>query len=142
MLSRWKNPKLFLALAVLALALALGCAQQSGSGGTQQVSPERAVFTALDTAQQLYTLGMTTAATLRDTKVITMAQYQQIETVAKKFYDSWQVAFKEAQTWASMKPSPDKDSAYAQVERLMAAYSANLTDLTTLVGSFSFQKKK
>jgi len=83
---------------------------------------------------------MTTGAMLRDTKVITLEQYGQIKAIGQKFYDSWLVAEKAAQNWATMKPGPEKDNAYAEVERLMTVYTDNLTDLTNLVSSF--QKKK
>jgi hypothetical protein len=125
-------------LLILALVL-VGCATTKPDGSVVQPTNERILFSSLDGAVRAAIIAKAAVETLHDAKVISPAQLAKFNAVKERFKVAIQTAKDAAQKWSDMKPSPGKESAYAEAERLLAASLEVLKDVETLVTAF---KKK
>jgi len=128
---------------ILILMFLAGCAttitKPDGTTVTVQPTNERILFNAISGAVKAATIAKAAVETLHEAGVITPAQFAAFNSVKEKFKAAIQTAKNAAERWAMLTPSPGKDSAYVEAERLLAASLEVLKDIETLVTAF---KKK
>lgn len=119
-------------LAAVLLVFIMSCVPSATV--SKQETPEQFAFKTINLAFDLYDLGMTTAATLHRTKVITTQQWTQVKDTGRVLWKAIQSAEAAAENYAKAKSTdPQRATLFGEMDRAITAMLGSKKEFLSLV---------